>query len=355
MANREAFRPDWTSAPSDTISDLLAERGIGVAELAAGLGETTDTTQRLLDGRSTITLRTARALSSFLGASVQFWMMRDLQYRDDVATLTNASKAWLAQLPVGDMIRYGWLKPAPRPAEELDACLRFFAVSSVSEWHTVYDELQRAIAFRTSPSFDSRPGAVAAWLRQGERQDLLNECSSWDRTGFQSRLGEIRTLTRIKDPRVFLPKLQGLCAKNGVVVSIVKAPTGCRASGATRLLPSGRALVILSFRYLTDDQFWFTFFHEAGHLVLHHDEPLFLEDPECQSTAREKEANEFAARLLVPNEGELLDLRPTARSVIRLSVRLGIAPGIVVGQMQHCGKLRKNQLNQLKRRYRWSG
>ena len=354
MDNDGAFRPDWTSAPSDTIADLLEEKGIGVDELAAGLGETTDSAQRLLDGRSTITLRTARALSGFLGASVQFWMMRDLQYREGAANLTSASKDWLAQLPVGDMIRYGWLNPAPRPAEELEACLRFFAVSSVSEWHTVYGQLQRAIVFRTSSSFDSRPGAVAAWLRQGERQGSLHECAPWNRAGFESALGEARTLTRIKDPRVFLPKLQGICAKNGVVVSVVRAPAGCRASGAARLLPSGKALVILSFRYLTDDQFWFTFFHEAGHLVLHEDEPLFLEDPDCQSTAREKEANEFAARLLVPNERELHDLQPTTRNVLRLSTRLGIAPGIVVGQMQHCGKLRRNQLNGLKRRYEWS-
>ena len=107
MASDARFRPDWTSAPSDTILDALAERGLGIVELAAELGQTMDTVQDLLDGRSTITLGTARSLSAFLGGSVQFWITRDLQYRDDVQNLTKANRDWLAQLPVGDMIKYG--------------------------------------------------------------------------------------------------------------------------------------------------------------------------------------------------------------------------------------------------------
>ena len=354
MASDARFRPDWTSAPSDTILDALAERGLGVVELAAQLGQTMDTVQDLLDGRSTITVGTARSLSAFLGGSVQFWITRDIQYRDDVQNLTKANRDWLAQLPVGDMIKYGWLAPIPHPTRELEACLRFFGVSSVPEWHKAYEPLERAIAFRTSPSFDSRPGAVAAWLRQGERQSMLDECASWDRATFESSLHEIRALTTIKDPAIFVPKLQRHCTKSGVAVSVVRTPTGCRASGATRFLPTGNALMLLSFRYLTDDHFWFTFFHEAGHLLLHEDEHLFLEGLECQLVAREEEANEFAARLLVPDERALLDVLPRARDVIRLSVRLGVSAGIVVGQMQYHGKIRKNQLNGLKRRYRWS-
>ena len=354
MASDESFRPDWTSAPSDTIREVLADRGITPVELAAELGETMDVVTALLDGRSAITLGTARSLSAFLGGSVQFWMTRDLQYRNDVVKLTKANRDWLAQLPVGDMIKFGWLGRIPHPSEELEACLEFFSVSSVAEWHDAYDTLAQDIAFRTSRSFDSRPGAVAAWLRQGERESILNECSSWNRDKFAASLQEIRTLTRIKDPVIFVPKLQRVCAASGVAVAVVRAPAGCRASGATRFLPAGKALVLLSFRYLTDDQFWFTFFHEAGHLLLHEDEYLFLEDPEGELIVREAEANQFAARALVPDEQALLNLRPTVREVIRFSVRRGISSGIVVGQLQHHGRIGRNQLNRLKRRYRWS-
>ena len=282
-------------------------------------------------------------------------MSRDLQYRDDAAQLDRANKEWLAHLPLSDMIRFRWLEPTPQPANELDACLRFFGVRSVRQWHEAYANIQKEIAFRTSPTYDSQPGAVAAWLRQGEIQSMADNCPPWDSAGFAASLPTLRTLTKVKDPKIFIPKLRSYCARNGVAVSVVRAPAGCRASGATRFLPSGRALLLLSFRYLTDDHFWFTFFHEAGHLLLHGQNELFLEGTDVLSTEKEEEANRFAARILVPPErkSDLLGLPPESRAVIRFAVQTGVSPGIVVGQMQHHGTLRHNQLNGLKRRYRW--
>ena len=354
MTSDASFRPDWASAPGETIADIMAEREIGVAELADELEQTTEAVYDLLQGRSTITFVTARSLRRFLGASVEFWMTRDLQYRDDVVKLNEASAEWLAQLPLGDMIELGWLGPVPHPSRELEACLSFFGVDSVREWHDSYTPLTKQIAFRTSPSFDSRTGAVAAWLRQGELQSVANECASWNATGFRASLQRIRSLTRVKDPQVFIPKLRQCCAEHGVAVAVVRAPAGCRASGATRFLPTGKALLLLSFRYLTDDHFWFTFFHEAGHLLLHGDQELFLEGPDKQLATKEKEADDFAARVLVPDERGLLALPPKRREVIRFAVQVGVSPGIVVGQMQHHGRIGHNQMNTLKRRYRWS-
>ena len=111
---------------------------------------------------------------------------------------------------------------------------------------------------------------------------------------------------------------------------------------------------MLSFRYLTDDHFWFTFFHESGHLLLHN-KRLFLEGAETPDTAEELEANEFAARTLVPLSfySEMLSLPTANLEVIRFARRTGVSPGIIVGQLQHEGRLPRNWLNGLKRRYRW--
>src|SRR6202041_81041 len=96
----------------------------------------------------------------------------------------------------------------------------------------------------------------------------------------------------------FLHDLKESCAASGVAVAIVRAPNGCRASGAARVLSQEKALIQLSFRYLSDDQFWFTFFHEAGHLLLHGDRGFFVEGINTPTTREEQEANEFAARTL---------------------------------------------------------
>jgi HTH-type transcriptional regulator / antitoxin HigA len=355
MDSIQDFLPDWVSAPGDTIADILRERDLSEIDFARLIGKTPQDAKDLLQGRATITLATARQLERCLGASVEFWMSRDFQYRQDIAKVHATYREWLNELPVGDMIRFGWLTPVPHPAEEVDACLHFFNVPTVTAWHKTYGSLQQMAAFRTSPSFDSRPAAVAAWLRQGEIQAEAINCGPWNARQFQEALLNIRPLTREKDPSRFLPKLEKLCADSGVAVVIVRAPSGCRASGATRFLSQDRALLQLSFRYLTDDHLWFTFFHEAGHLLLHGKRGFFLEGTDTPSTTQEEEANEFSARTLVPPEFQsaLLGLSADRRKVIRFAKDVGVSPGIIVGQMQHLGRIRRNQLNGLKRRFEW--
>lgn len=135
----------------------------------------------------------------------------------------------------------------------------------------------------------------------------------------------------------------------------VKAPAGCRASGATRFISRDKAMIILSFRHLSDDHFWFSFFHEAGHLILHGHGSTFVDGDAAETTEKEREANLFAAGTLIPlsERGRLDRLRANVNEIVRLAVSIGISPGIVVGQMQHEGLLGPNQLNGLKRRYTW--
>lgn len=354
MTSSQEFFPDWVSAPGDTITDILQERGLSEADFARHLGQTLEEVRNLLRGHSTITIAIARQLEKILGASVAFWMSRDFQYRQDISRIHQTDRSWLSELPVGDMIKFGWLKSVPHPSDEVAACLRFFGVPSVQAWREAYTGLQQMAAFRTSPSLDSRPAAVAVWLRQGEIEAQRINCQTWDTKNFREALSNIRRLTRVKEPSCFLPELKKHCASSGVAVAIVRTPTGCPASGATRFLSPKKALLQLSFRYLSDDHFWFTFFHEAGHLLLHGENGLFLEGV-GGSTASEREANEFAARVLIPSEfqSELFQLRVNIYEVSRFARRLGVSPGIVVGQLQHLGRIKHNQLNGLKRRYMW--
>jgi HTH-type transcriptional regulator/antitoxin HigA len=256
---------------------------------------------------------------------------------------------------MGDMIKFGWLKPAPHPSEEVSACLHFFNVSTLQAWRETYGGLLEMVAFRKSHSFESRPAAVAAWLRQGEIESEAIDCSPWNPGLFKDSLASIKLLTRQKDPHRFIPSLRNVCAASGVAFAVVRAPNGCPASGATRFLSPTKALLLLSFRHLSDDQFWFTFFHEAGHLLLHSRTRLFLEGVETPATNEEKEANEFAGRTLVPPNlhSTMLNLAIDHREIIKFAQRVGVSPGIVVGQLQHYKRIDHSYLNKLKRRYTW--
>ena len=354
MSTSHDFRPDWASSPGETIADILQERELNEEELAHELRVGLDEVRNLIEGRATITLATARVLERFLGGSVEFWMYRDFQYRLDAGRLSQTDMEWLAELPLGDMIRFGWLEPVPRPTEELAASLRFFGVSSIEEWRTAYADMHQRVVFKTSQSFESRPAPVAAWLRQGEIEAERIDCSPWDPEGFREALPALRPLTRKKDPDHFLSLLQKRCAEYGVAVVVARSPIGCRASGATRFLGPTKALLLLSFRFLSDDHFWFAFFHEAGHLLLHGTN-LFLEGIESDTPKQEEEASEFAANILVPAEfrAEFMRLRSNARDVVSFARRVGVSPGIIAGQLQYFERIPRSHLNRLKRRYKW--
>jgi HTH-type transcriptional regulator/antitoxin HigA len=354
--SQTTFEPDWASAPGSTLYDLLEERGLSQMELARKLGLSGDEVRDLLDGRKSITPPIAQKLEGNIGAPANFWLRREEQYRKSLRRTGDeaAERSWLKSFPLREMARLGWIAPRTGQGSHLDDCLRFFGVRDVPSWQAEYGALLQQVAFRTSATFKSEPGAVAAWLREGERRGEARSCAPWDPKQFTDALIEIRRLTRKRDPGVFVPELERLGATSGVAIVVLPAPKGCRASGATCFLSPDRALLLLSVRYLSDDHFWFTVFHEAGHLILHGKQSLFLEG-ETPSTKQEDEANAFAQGTLIPEEfqQEFASLPIDRKSIRGFALRLGISPGIVIGQLQHLGRARPNQLNNLKARYSW--
>jgi Zn-dependent peptidase ImmA (M78 family) len=140
-----------------------------------------------------------------------------------------------------------------------------------------------------------------------------------------------------------------------VAVVIVKTPQGCHASGASRLVASDKAMILLSFRHRADDQFRFTVFHEIGHLVLH-GANTFVDADGTPETDAEREANDFASRTIVPENrfSEFIALPSDKDAVVRFSVSLGISAGLTVGQMQYRRMIPYSRLNALKRYWKWS-
>jgi plasmid maintenance system antidote protein VapI len=349
------FQPNWVSPPGETIADVLRDRKLSVSAFSQRIGQTQEQTTELLLGRVKITIGLARRLSEVLGGSVEFWMARDFRYQQQVAKPGLADNAWLRELPIADMVRFGWIKQESESPRQLSECLKFFGVPNIASWHRAFGTLERKFAFRTSPSFESRPAAVAAWLRQGELQADKIACAPWNAQHFEATFTLIRALTREKNPEAFVPKLQQFCAEAGVAVVIVRAPAGCHASGATRFVTPQKAMLLLSFRFLSDDQFWFSFFHEAAHILLHGKQELFVEGIEMANASPEQEANDFAERTLIPPQyrSELMRVRPNKYELVRFARRIGVSPGIVVGQLQHYGKIKHNHFSGLKRRYTW--
>ncbi|NQV15378.1 ImmA/IrrE family metallo-endopeptidase [bacterium] len=355
MHNDNGFQPNWASAPGDTINDILSKKNVNLNDFASQLGQSISSTQALLEGRVAMTMTTARQLEDILGPSVEFWMSRDDKFRKNAYRISGADQQWLSRLPLRDMIKWEWIPQNLLPSEEFSSCLSFFDISSIEEWDKKYSTILTKAAFKTSNTYDSIFAPTVTWLRQGEILSNDLKCDKWDSDGLIAALPHMKALTRDKEPSSFIPKLQSLCADNGVAVVIAPTPTGCHASGATRFLNTKKAIIQLSMRYRSDDHFWFAFFHEIGHLLSHVQGNIHLRNSDEIEDIFEAEANVFAENVLIPEEyrNQLSRMRKNKYDIVRFAQRVKVSPGIVVGQLQHSGRIRYKDFNSLKRRYRW--
>ena len=359
---RSPAATNWISPPGETISDLLEEKGWTQAELCTRLGYTPKHVSLLINGKASITEDTALRLERVLGGDMGFWLSREAQFRENVARASEAQglekdEAWLKELPMKDMFRFGWLKKESNKGLQVAECLRYFGVASVDTWKASYaDPAALGVAYRSSEKYTKVSGHVAAWLRQGEIVASAIECKPYSASGFKSLLQDLRALTLEADPQTFVPQLVEKCAAVGVAVVFVPAPTGCPVCGVTRWLSPDKALLMLSLRYKRNDSLWFTFFHEAGHIVLHSKKLMFLElAKDGMSSNEEREADSFAQDLLIPPgifaefcKGEL-----TESEIKRFAIKIGIAPGIIVGRLQKESLLLWSQMQHLKVPYAW--
>lgn len=358
MINAAAFEPDYVIPPGEILEEYLTSLGMTQRDLAARTGLTTKTINEIIKGKAPITAETALKFERVLGRPAHFWqnlesLYQEARVREQEQARLSADLDWLKRFPVKEMIRLGWLPKAQDPVARLDTVLRFFGVSSVESWAAVWGGGE--VAYRRSTRFQAHPEAVSAWLRRGEIQAQHIATAPFDKARFKAVLEQARGLTR-EPPEVFQPRLIELCASAGVaVVFVPELPKTC-VSGATRWLTPEKALIQLSLRYKSDDQLWFTFFHEAGHVLLHGKREVFIEGDGADEV-KEHEANRFAADFLIPPAAWrefVAKGRPTLAQVSSFAAQLGIAPGIVVGRLQKEEIYDYKVGNGLKRRFQWA-
>ncbi len=354
------YHPDSVSPPGETLLEALEEREMTQAELALRTGRPKKTINEIVKGKAAITPETALQFERVLGISATFWNKREQQYREALARLEDAQRlngwaGWLRELPVGQMIARGWVRQFDDKPMQVLELLTFFGVASPEAYRVVFE--QEIVAFRKTGAATSDTGAVVAWLRQGEIEATEIDCAPYAERRFREALRQIRPLTT-QPPEVFQPDIVRLCAEAGVAVTFVPELPRTGICGATRWLTPTKALIQLTLRYKTDDQLWFTFFHEAGHLLLHRKKDVFLEEDDGAATDEEEQANTFARDLLIPApawrrfvSGERYQ---TPAEIATFAQAVGVAPGIVVGRLQHDGQIAFSHCNDLKRRLTWA-
>ena len=352
--------------PGEVVVDYLEFHGWTQRDLARRTGLTPKTISEICNGKAPLSPPTALAFEKVLRRPAHFWLNLQRQYDEAEARNRELRRSalwteWAGKFPLRDMKRLRFSLPAGR--SDVDALLTFLGVSSPESWDAVWNASN--VAYRQTRRFAQTAEAISAWVRETELTAEQIDTAPFDEARLRSSIGELRRLTREKADHIMDP-VQSICAGFGVAVVLVPELPHCGISGSAQWLSDKKALIGLTLRYKTDDQLWFTFFHELAHILLHRKKRAFIVDnaaddlsdriidPEMQGY--EAEANQFAADTLIPPAvlSEFLRARDTTNDAIHdFAEAVGVGPGIVVGRLQHEGILKTFQGNTLKQRLNW--
>ena len=345
-----AIARELLPCPGDTLSEHIEYTSMTQAELADRMGRPKKTINEIIQGKAQITPETAIQLERVVGIPADFWLELERRYRlklaeiDEADTLLQA-KEWAKRFPCKEMKAKGWIAFDGSSANAGKALLSFFNVASPEVYETFYHGQVYATAYRMSEKNSKDPYAVAAWLRQGERQAELLQVPDFDRNAFVETLQEIKKLV-ISGADDFFPELQELCRKAGVKVVHTPCLPKAPLHGSTRWV-KGNPLIQLSNRLNRNDIFWFTFFHEAAHILKHNKKDVFVECMEysCDGKEKEVEANTFAEECLMSRKEEkeiMLSGGFEKEDILRFATKIGTHPAIVAGRLANRGVMKQH-------------
>lgn len=354
------YNPDYSVAPGWVLSERLEVQGISQAEFARRCGRSPKLISEIVAGKAPVDPETALQFERVLGVDASIWLGIESAYRlhkarEAETEAAAASVEWAKAFPVRELVKRGcFLRPVSE-ADTVEKLLAFFQVASPEAWSGRYGLAN--VAYRHSPSFESHEAPLATWLRLGTLEAERQNCADYDESMFKAAVRQIRILTREPIEKALSPATT-LCNRAGVALAPVPPLPRTALSGAARWLSPRKAIIQLNARHKSDDHLWFTFFHEAAHILLHSKREVFVDGANGGGTDQEVEANRWASDTLIPPRAweRFIASPPYSENTVRtFAEEQGIAPGIVVGRLQHQRLLPwRTRLNRLKVRLKWT-
>lgn len=343
LANQ--YTPDIVFHPAITLNEKLEEMGMSRKEFALRTGKPEKTIIAVLKEVSSLTPEMAILFENVTQIPAQFWINKQARYNEYIArkkheeVIAQACE-WAKQFPYAEMAEYKWVPSTRKVEEKTINLLNYFGIASHGAWEKLYIDTELKVAAYTSLKYSHQPHAISAWLRQGELQAKQIEAPVFDVKKLKSNIPAMRQLM-VDQPADFFNQLQTLCLNAGVVLLFTPKLPKVPLSGSTRWL-NNTPLIQLTARYKKNDSFWFTFFHELGHIILHGKKYISLENVDfaAADSVKEEEAHQFAVGLTFTNEQakELLENKTiTEQAIVDYARKFNTHPAMIIGRLQHDG------------------
>jgi len=291
-----AQQPNYAVPTGEFVKEWMDDAGVNAAELARRLGVSSKHVSELLRGLVALTAEVAVALERVSGVPAQHWSRLEATYRADLARLAEEAALvgqyeQLQAFPISYLRESGFVTAdASDKLGIVTQVLGFFRVATVDALQATWGQ---GVAYRKAAAANPKKEALLTWLTLAERGVRFDSLGRFDKDGLRDSIPALRALSK-ESPSASIPNAIELLARVGVALCLVPEVPELGIQGATRWI-SGHPVIQLSLASETDDQLWFTLFHEIGHVSLHDAKGLFLAG---SGDRCEAEADQFAADCL---------------------------------------------------------
>ncbi len=335
--------------PGAAIKEQLLDRGLSQKEFALRMNMSEKHISKLINGEVQLTPDVAVRLEMVLGIPASFWSKLEATYREKLikANAENEMDADIElskKLPYLEMSKIGWVPETRKSAERVVYLRKYFEVVSLE---IIKDMQLSKIACRRMAETEESDYALLAWAQRAKLEARSIETSPIDLKTLSKKIPEIRNMTT-SDPSDFCPKLISLLADCGIALVFLPHIGGSFLHGAT--FYDGNKIVIgLTVRGKDADRFWFSLFHELGHILLGH-----INQQNGTTEADENAADAFAQETLISSDtfhAFTADGDFSKSAINTFAAENHILCGIVVGRLQKEHFIKYNQCNDLKTKY----
>lgn len=355
MSNNETIYKDLIAFhPGSYIEDIIEDSNITQKEFAERLGVSPKTISKLVNGEESISKDTANKLSRMTGVSLSTWL--SLQNKYDIKVIEIEERQNQDEESICKMIDFDYFKKHKFVGNK-----RYTIKEKIAELRkilqmanlTYLTEFNNAVSYRNTKGFSEEKNVVNSnvVLELAINQSKNMTDNKLDKGKLNKLLPEVRKMT-LQNSNKCYPELKEKFLECGIVLCGIPKLKNASLNGATKKFQNGSVLLLMTDRNKSLDIFWFSLFHELGH-ILNNDFYSNHEDKDSYN-AKEDKADSFARDFLIPPEKYSRFLKAgnyTTASIQTFSEEIGIHPSIVMGRLQKEGKLERNECNPFRVNY----
>ena len=346
--------------PGETIADVLEDRGITQAELSSRTGVSSAYVSNVIAGKKGISANFAMGLEYALGVPKSFWLNLQANYESELLemneeqTITDEERS--AREDLKDIVKYlrqrGMMPIREKKDDSILSLRKVLQISNIAN----LKEMIPAGAFRIAANTTVNPNVLGAWIRLcqliGDDKTVL---SKFDKKYTNDLIKEIKNIMCQKDVSI-QGSLRDVMVKYGIDFSVVRNFRGAPVQGYISQKSDGIYQMVLTIRGAFADIFWFSLFHEIGHIVNGDIGKNFKFLDDGSDYEKERAADLFASNMLLSPESYKMFVQKrdfSIEAISKYAKSQNVMPYIVIGRLQKEKYLDYRMYSNYKLRYKW--